>query len=129
MEKDVVKEIEALRKRALERQSLELLKKSHWGRIYAIAYLLIGVGSIFVYSLILNFAIVTSVMLGIVTWFIVSFVADTILIKTQRIDKQLDWLLNTSEGQKEMKISGMTEEQIRELKSEVEHEPLLKKYD
>ena len=106
--KEFEEKMEALRMRALERQSLELLKTSKWGRIYAIIYLLIGFSSIFLYSMIFRFNIIFSISLGILTWFVVAFIVDKILIKTQRIDKQLDWLFETPEGLAELKRKGIT---------------------
>ncbi len=109
--------VERLRVRGLERQTLELLKTTRWGQVYAAIYLLIGIASIFLCIFILHFNVLPSAFLGIVTWFIVSFIADTILIKTQRIDKQLDWLLRTPKGLAELKRRGMTNEQIGKLRA------------
>jgi len=118
--------MEKLRITALERQTLEILKSTHWGRIYGILYFLIGVGSIFFYSIIFKINIIPSVFLGVITWFIVSFIVDKILIKTQRIDKQLDWLFETPEGLSELKKRGITDEQIEKLKSDIENDSLFK---
>lgn len=125
--KEFEKELENLRVSALERQSLEVLKNSRWGRIYAVIYFLIGVGSIFLYAIIFNLNVVLSIFFGILTWFIVAFIIDKILIKTQRIDKQLNWILETSEGIAELKRKGMTDEQIGKLKSDVKDDPLYRK--
>ncbi len=126
--KEFEEKMEALRMRALERQSLELLKTSKWGRIYAIIYLLIGFSSIFLYSMIFRFNIIFSISLGILTWFVVAFIVDKILIKTQRIDKQLDWLFETPEGLAELKRKGITDEQIGKLKSDIRNSSLYKKF-
>ena len=120
--------MEKLRIKGLERQTLELLKSTRWGRIYAAIYFIIGLTSIFLYSIFFKFNLVFSIFLGLLTWFIVAVIADRILIKTQRIDKQLDWLLNTPEGLTELKGSGMTDEQIKELKENVESDPLYKRF-
>ena len=120
--------MEKLRIKGLERQTLELLKSTRWGRIYAAIYFIIGLTSIFLYSIFFKFNLVFSIFLGLLTWFIVAVIADRILIKTQRIDKQLDWLLNTPEGLTELKRSGMTDEQIKELKENVESDPLYKRF-
>ena len=111
--------IEKLRIRGLEKQTLELLKTTRWGLIYAATYLLIGVVSIFVYALIFELNIIFSILLGIITWFLIAFIADAILIKTMRIDKQLDWLLKTPEGLAELKRKGITDEQIAKFKEEI----------
>ena len=125
--KEFEEKMEKLRIWALERQSLELLKSTRWGRIYAIVYLLIGFSSIFLYTMIFKFNIIFSIFLGILTWFVVAFIVDKILIKTQRIDKQLNWLLETPEGLAELKRKGMTDEQIEKLKSDIKDDPLYKK--
>ena len=126
--KEFEEKMEKLRICALERQSLELLKTTRWGRIYAIIYLLIGFSSIFLYAMILRFNVISSIFLGILTWFFVAFIGDKILIRTQRIDKQLNWLLKTPEGLAELKRKGMTDEQIGKLKSDILNNPLYKKF-
>jgi uncharacterized membrane protein (DUF485 family) len=125
--KEFEEKIEKLKIAALERQSLELLKTTRWGRIYAIIYLLIGFSSIFLYAMIFKFNVIFSIFLGILTWFVIAFIVDKILIKTQRIDKQLDWLFETPEGLAELKRKGITDEQIEELKSDIKDNPLYKK--
>jgi mannitol-specific phosphotransferase system IIBC component len=127
-EKKFEEKMEALRMAGLERQTLELLKTTHWGRIYAGIYFLIGIGSIFVYKLIFKFNVIFSIFLGILMWFFVSFIVDKILIKTQRIDEQLNWLLETPAGLAELKRRGMTDEQIEKFKSEIKNDPLYKKF-
>jgi len=112
--------MEELRKMGLERQTLELLKNTRWGRIYAIIYFLIGIGGIFLYAIVFKLNTIFSIFLGIITWFVVTFVIDKILIKTQRIDKQLDWLLKTPEGLAKLKKRGITDEQIEKLKKDFE---------
>jgi len=126
--KGLEEKMEKLRISALERQTLELLKNTRWGRIYAIIYFLIGIGSIFLYAIIFKFSVVFSVFLGILTWFMVAFIVDKILIKTQRVDKQLNWLLETPEGLAELKKKGMTDEQIEKLKSDIKNDSLYKKF-
>ena len=126
--KELEEKMEKLRISALERQTLELLKNTRWGRIYAIIYFLIGVGSIFLYAIIFKFSVIFSVFLGIFTWFMVAFIVDKILIKTQRVDKQLNWLLETPEGLAELKKKGMTDEQIEKLKSDIKNDSLYKKF-
>jgi len=125
--KEFEKKMESLRVSALERQSLEVLKNSRWGRLYAVIYFLIGVGSIFLYAIIFNLNVVLSIFLGILTWFILAFIVDKILIKTQRVDKQLNWMLETSEGITELKRKGITDEQIEKLKSDIKDDPLYRK--
>lgn len=99
--------IKKLKVRGLERQTLELLKTTRWGRIYAAVYLLVGIASIFVYAMVLELNIIFSILLGIATWFVLAFMVDTILIKTQRVDKQLSWMLKTPEGLAELKRRGV----------------------
>ena len=65
--KEFEEKMEKLRMRAIVRQSLELLKTTRWGRIYAIIYLLIGFSSIFLYAMIFRFNVIFSIFLGILT--------------------------------------------------------------
>ena len=53
--------------------------------------------------MILRFNIIFSIFLGVITWFAVAFIVDKILIKTQRVDKQLNWLFETPEGLAKLK--------------------------
>ena len=126
--KEFEDKMEKLRIHALERQSLELLKMTRWGRIYATIYLLIGLSSIFLYATTFRLNVILSIFLGILTWFIVAFIGDTVLIRTQRVDKQLNWLLETPEGRAELKRKGMTDDQIEKLKSDILNDPLYKKF-
>jgi hypothetical protein len=126
--KEFEDKIEKLRIHALERQSLELLKTTRWGRIYAMTYLFIGLSSIFLYTTIFRLNVILSIFLGIFTWFVVAFIGDVVLIRTQRVDKQLNWLLKTPEGRAELKRKGMTDEQIEKLKSDILNDPLYKKF-
>ncbi|MBI2024471.1 MAG: hypothetical protein HYT03_00015 [Candidatus Harrisonbacteria bacterium] len=118
LDKNTLDDLSGLRKHELRRQTIELLKTTRWGRIYAIAYLLIGIGSIFLYSLVFGFDVIFSIFLGIITWFAVSFTVDTILIKILPINKQLDWLLKTPEGFAELKKGGITDGQIEKLRED-----------
>ena len=126
--KEFEEKMEGLRKLALERISAGVLKKSPTGKFLAIIYFLVGLGSIFLYWLIFNLNIIVSIILGIITWFGITFIVDKIFIKSFRIDKQLDWLLKTPEGLAEMKKKGITDEQIEQLKKDVENYPLSKKF-
>jgi ABC-type bacteriocin/lantibiotic exporter with double-glycine peptidase domain len=126
--KKLERTMEKLRIRALERETLELLKTTHWGRIYAAIYFIIGFGSIFLYSIILKFTITSSILLGFLTWIIIALIGDKILIKTHRIDKQLKWFLETPEGLAELKRKGITDEEIEKLKETIKNDPLYKKF-
>ncbi len=126
--KEVEEKVEALRVLGIERQTLELLKNTHWGQVYVVIYFFIGVGSVFLYTVLFKFNVILSIFLGIITWFVVTFIVDKILIKTQRIDKQLDWLLKTPKGLAELKRKGMTDEQIEKLKSDIKNDQLYKKF-
>ena len=126
--KEFEDKMEKLRIRALEKQSLELLKTTRWGRIYAMIYLFIGLSIIFLYVMIFKFNVILSIFLGILTWFVVAFIGDTVLIRTQRVDKQLNWLFETPQGRAELKRKGMTDEQIEKLKADTLNDPLYKKF-
>ena len=126
--KQFEEKMEKLRIVGLERQTLELLKTTRWGKIYAFIYLLVGAASIFLYTLVFNLNVFLSIFLGILTWFIISFVIDKILIKTYRIDTQLDWMLKTPEWLTELKKRGITDEQIEQLKKDLESNHLYKNF-
>jgi len=111
-----ISKMDKLKTYQLRRQSFELLKTTYWGKIYGIVYLLIGFTSIFLYVFLFDLGIIFSIILGIVTWFVVAWICDSILVRTMRIDKQLRWMFETQEGIVELKNKGLSDEEINKLK-------------
>ena len=122
------RQMNSLRKAGLRKQSLMWLKSSRWGKVYSKMYLLIGFISIFMYKYILELNVIASIVLGVITWLVVSWIMNSILIRRYRIDKQLKWLLETPEGLAELKKSGSTDEEIEKLRQEVKNDPMHKEY-
>ena len=128
--KKIEKEIEKLRILGLDKITLKLFHKTTTGRILEFIIIFTGIGGAFLYAKILDVGVIISIILGFLTWFIVGLVIDKVVIKIYRIDKQLDWLLETPEGIRELKSKGITDKQIEKLKEEVENNPFYtKKFD
>lgn len=121
-------EMEKMRIAGLENMSRNLLKTTPRGRIILGVYFLIAFGSIFLYAMVFKFSIWLSLLFALITWIVVKYLGNKIVMKVYRIDKQYYWLLNTPEGLDEMKKKGMTDEQIAELRKEVEGDVMYKKY-
>ncbi len=80
-EAKIVREIE------IKRISRSLFNQSAIGKIMPIIYLVIAAGSVFLYSKYFNLSIAISILLGIATWFITTYVFDKLLIKVLGIEK------------------------------------------
>jgi uncharacterized membrane protein YciS (DUF1049 family) len=80
-EAKIVREIE------IKRTSHNLFSQSAIGKMTPIIYLLIAVGSIFLYNGCFHLSIIVSIILGIATWFIVTYIFDKVLIKILGIEK------------------------------------------
>lgn len=79
--KEFEEQMEKLRTMGLERQTLEFLKTTYWGKIYAWIYLFLGIISLFIYILVFDLGVFLSIVLGIITWLVISFTSDKILVK------------------------------------------------
>lgn len=121
-------EMEKMRVAGLENISRDLLKTTPRGKIILRVYLLIGIGNFFLCAFVFNKNIWLSILFALITWIVVKYIGNKIVMKFYRIDKQYDWLLNTPDGLDEMKKKGMTDGQIAELRKEVEGNVMYKKY-
>ena len=80
-------EAKMLREMELRRTSRELFNKSAVGKATSIIYLLIALVSIFVYWKFFEVNIFLSILLGVITWFVVTYIFDKILIKLSGVEK------------------------------------------
>jgi len=80
-------EAKMLREMELKRTSRELFNKSPVGKSTSVIYLLIALGSFFVYWKFFEVNIFLSILFGIITWFIVTYAFDKILIKLSGVEK------------------------------------------
>ena len=80
-------EAKMLREIELRRTSRELFNKSAVGKATSIIYLLIALVSIFVYWKFFEVNIFLSILLGIITWFVVTYIFDKTLIKLSGVEK------------------------------------------
>ena len=80
-------EAKMLREMKLRRTSRELFNKSAVGKATSIIYLLIALVSIFVYWKFFEVNIFLSILLGIITWFVVTYIFDKTLIKLSGVEK------------------------------------------
>lgn len=80
-------EAKMLREMELKRTSRELFNKSPASKTTSVIYLLIALGSIFVYWKFFEVNIFLSILYGITTWFVVIYIFDKILIKLLGVEK------------------------------------------
>lgn len=80
-------EAKMLREMELKRTTRELFNKSGVGKATSVVYLIIALGSIFVYWKFFEVNIFLSILLGLVTWFVVTYIFDKILIKLSGVEK------------------------------------------
>lgn len=80
-------EAKMLREMELKRTSRKLFNKSPVGKTTSVIYLIIALGSIFVYWKFFEVNIFLSIPYGIITWFVVTFIFDKILIKLSGVEK------------------------------------------
>lgn len=80
-------EAKMLREMELRRTTRELFNKSAVGKATTIIYLLIAMGSIFVYWKFFDVNIFLSILYGIITWFVVTYIFDKILTKLSGVEK------------------------------------------
>ncbi|MCX6812956.1 MAG: hypothetical protein NTV77_00470 [Candidatus Azambacteria bacterium] len=107
--------MEKFRKKALEKITFEMFKKSPMGNISAIIYFIIAIGSIFLYWKVFNLNIIFSIFGGIITWFVATFIGDKILINFLRIDKSIKFC-KTPEGVERLKkIGRYSDEEIKNI--------------
>lgn len=80
-------EAKMLREMELKRTTRELFNKSSVGKATTIIYFIVAIVSIFVYWKFFEVNILLSILLGIITWFVVTYIFDKILIKLSGVEK------------------------------------------
>jgi len=80
-------EAKMLREMELRRTTRELFNKSTVGRATSVIYLVVALISIFVYWKFFEINIFLSIILGIITWFVATYIFDKILIKISGVEK------------------------------------------
>jgi len=80
-------EAKMLREMELKRTTRELFNKSPVGRATTIIYFIVAIVSIFVYWKFFEVNILLSILFGIITWFVVTYIFDKILIKLSGVEK------------------------------------------
>ena len=80
-------EAKMLREMELRRTSRELFNKSPIGKATTIIYFVVALGSFFVYWKFFEINIFLSILFGIITWFIVTYIFDKILVKLSGVEK------------------------------------------
>jgi len=82
-------EAKMLREMELKRTARNLFNKSAVGRSTSIIYLVVALISIFVYWKFFEINFFLSILFGIITWFVVTYIFDKILIKLSGVEKVL----------------------------------------
>jgi len=82
-------EAKMLRAHELKKVAHNLFNKSALGKATSLIYLIIALSSIFVYRRFFDINIFFSILLGIMTWFIVTYVLDKTLIKLSGVERIL----------------------------------------
>ena len=117
------KDFEKLQKMGLENITSNLFNKTPNGRVINTFIHILGIVSIFFYYNILNINfvlnVIISLILGFLTHSILGALFDIFVGKFFRIDKQINWLLKTPEGQKYLEEKGATKEDVEKLKNEL----------
>lgn len=82
-------EAKTLREMELRRAAWNLFGKSTIGKAASVIYLIIAFINIFIYWKFFRINIFLSIFLGAITWFVITYVFDLILIKLSGVDKIL----------------------------------------
>lgn len=80
-------ETKMLREMELRTTSRELFNRSSVGKATTIIYFVVALGSIFVYWKFFEVNIFISILYGIITWFVITYIFDKILIKLSGMEK------------------------------------------
>lgn len=79
-------EAKMLREMELKRTTRELFNKSPVGKATTIIYFIVAIVSIFVYWRFFEVNIFLSLIYGIITWFVITYIFDKVLIKTSGVE-------------------------------------------
>lgn len=81
--------MEAVRKHEIKKVAHEVFSQSSIGKVSSVIYFIIAFFSIFIYWNVFDLNIIFSIFLAIITWFVVTFILDKILLKFSGIEKYL----------------------------------------
>jgi len=79
-------EAKMLREMELKRTTRELFNKSPVGKATTIIYFIVAIVSIFVYWRFFEVNIFLSLICGIITWFVITYIFDKVLIKISGVE-------------------------------------------
>lgn len=82
-------EAKMLREHELKRTAHNLLNKSAVGKASSLIYMIVALCSIFVYWKLFEVNFFLSIVFGIITWFIATYIFDKILIKILGIEQMV----------------------------------------
>ncbi len=82
-------EAKILREHELKKTAHYLFSKSSVGKTSSIIYLIIALCSVFVYWKLIEINIFLSIIIGVITWLVVTYVFDKILIKIMGIEQMV----------------------------------------
>src|SRR3989344_1729813 len=80
-------EAKMLREMELKRTSRNIYNQSSFGKATSVVYLIVALGSIFVYWKFFEVNIFLSILYGLITWFVVTYIFDKIFIKFFGVEK------------------------------------------
>lgn len=80
-------EAKMLREMELKRTSHSLYNQSSFGKATSVVYLIVAIASIFVYWKFFEANIFLSILYGLITWFVVTYIFDKIFIKLFGVEK------------------------------------------
>ncbi len=82
--------LEFIRERELNKTKHKLLDQSSIGKTSSIIYFFIAISSIFVYWKFYRLGIIFSLFLALITWFVITYIFDKLLIKILGIDRAVN---------------------------------------
>ncbi|KKW35954.1 MAG: hypothetical protein UY83_C0002G0111 [Candidatus Adlerbacteria bacterium GW2011_GWA1_54_10] len=80
-------EAKMLREMELKRTSRNLYNQSSFGKATSVIYLIVAIASIFVYWKFFEVNIFLSILYGLITWFVITYIFDKIFIKIFGVEK------------------------------------------
>ncbi|MAF20095.1 MAG: hypothetical protein CMI55_00235 [Parcubacteria group bacterium] len=80
-------EAKMLREMELKRTSRNIYNQSSFGKATSVVYLIVALASIFVYWKFFEVNIFFSILYGLITWFVITYIFDKIFIKLFGVEK------------------------------------------
>jgi len=80
-------EAKMLREMELKRASRNLYNQSSFGKATSVVYLIVALASIFVYWKFFDANIFLSILYGLITWFVITYIFDKLFIKLFGVEK------------------------------------------